>query len=85
MIMNPEYMTPVKCNLCGEPLGVNNMYPGGLCEHCFWSTSLTSNRINELMFKENNRHVLTTKQELNNLYGYGGFVKEEDDGRATDI
>ena len=66
--MNPEHMTPIKCDLCGEPLGINNMCPGGLCEKCFWATSLISNG---MMFKEN-----ATKQELNNLYGCGGFVKE---------
>lgn len=75
--MNPEHTTPVKCGLCGEPLGINTMYPRGLCWQCFWATSLISNG---MMFKEN-----ATKQELNNLYGCGGFVKEKEDGRTTDI
>jgi hypothetical protein len=29
------------------------------------------------VFKENNRHVLTTKKELNNLYGLGGFIMDD--------
>lgn len=41
--MNPEHMTPIKCSLCGEPLDINNIYPGCLC----WSCSSTQRAIAE--------------------------------------
>jgi hypothetical protein len=37
--MNPEHMTPIKCSLCGEPLDINNIYPGSLCWSCWNCTS----------------------------------------------